>query len=270
MIIENDKAYIPMLAELWHKVFNDEKAYIDIFFDTVYSSCKTFAHFENGSIVSAFYLLDCKIRVDNKEFDGVYLYAAATDSRFRKRGIMSSLIEEAKSYCIKNEISFISLVPGAKELYNYYSNLGFQTAMYKNIAEAKSEAESGSTVNRCFAKTYLKSRQTALSNCFLWKEHELEYVFKCLEYSGICAYSGDGLAFIADKKSSCVKELLCSQSDLPRAFAEMSAMLGRNEFIFETPLDIGKRIPFGMIITFNESLKKEWSMNSIYMNLALD
>ncbi|MCM1364036.1 MAG: GNAT family N-acetyltransferase [Faecalibacterium sp.] len=270
MLIKSEEKYIEQLTKLWHDVFDDDEEYIKLFFDTVYKNSKTFAHFDGEKIVSVFYLLDCKIRYESCEYKGFYLYAAATDPDYRKRGLMSDLIEQAKQYCRDSNVSFISLVPGNEPLYAYYSKLGFQTAMYKNIVCINEKSNKQNIFVEADVDDYLKIRNTYNGNCFLWNKDELSYVFDCFDYCGIHAYRDKKCCVVADKKNHRVNELICDKLCLSETVEKLSGFFCGKEFTIETPYNIGERIKFGMICPIDAKLNREWSADDIYMNFALD
>lgn len=270
MLIENNQKFVPELKELWHNVFGDEYEYINLFFDSIYKNCKTFAHFENEKIVSVFYLLNCKIRFEGRIFNGCYLYAAATAPEFRKKGIMGKLLCEGQQYAKENGRDFICLVPGNTPLYDYYSKFGFVSAMYKSTAllhfdEEKAEA----SYQRIDNAEYDKRRFELTDNAFLWDEKELAYALECLSFYGSFAYKADDSVFIANKNEQSVAEFLCKkekQSEIGSAVC--SALQSKT---VRADGQSGEDIkPFGMIYPINNKLKRQWSQSDIYMNLALD
>lgn len=267
MLLAPEKKYIPRLRELWHNVFGDEYGYIDLFFDSVYFKSKIFAHFESDKIVSVFYLLDCKIRFENAMYDGYYLYAAATDPDFRKKGLMGSLIREGQVFAEKELKDFISLVPGNSQLYDYYAKFGFQSAMYKCVDEAERKNSEVFASEPADLEEYLKERFSLTSNAFLWEKDELQYVFDCFLYYDVFCKKSSDCFFIEDENDGVIKELLFANnkenglSDIFSLFPEKTiihSQYGKN------------KIPFGMILPINEKLKRQWSPSDIYMNLALD
>lgn len=269
MLIASDKKYIPSLKSLWHNVFGDEEGYIDLFFKKQYYSSKTFASFDGEEAVSALYLLPCKIRFEKKLYDGFYLYAAATDVNHRKKGIMKELIEEAFGFARDEKIDFISLVPANDHLYNYYSKLGFETAMYKSSKVAACFENDKICATRASAEEYLALRSGKTENSFLWESNEFEYVLDCFLYYGIIPYMTDDCAFILNKDERKICEFIGSDSAFESAASFVSEQCRKNEITADGP-GFEKRVPFGMIYPINNDLKRKWSMDDIYMNLALD
>ena len=133
MIIENEKKCIPSLKKLWKEVFKDEDELVDLFFENEYKYCKTFAVIKNNEVVSAFYLLNSKLKYEDKIYKGFYLYAASTKENERKKGHITALMKEAFAFAKKNNYDYISLVPSEESLYNYYSRFGFENLSYRYV-----------------------------------------------------------------------------------------------------------------------------------------
>lgn len=111
------------IISLWHDVFGDEEEYINFFLD----NCKNkscLGYFENEKLASMAFLIDCHYCGCN----GKYIYAVATDEKYRNKGYASKIIEEAK----RHMIDFLWLIPANEELFEYYSNRGFKTKLYSN------------------------------------------------------------------------------------------------------------------------------------------
>ena len=131
MRITPETADLTQLHTLWKDVFGDEDGYIDLFFSGAFHTSHPFAVIENGEVQSVLYLLDCQLQAGKQRYDGYYLYAAATKPQYRRRGLMRTLIEEAKAYMHESGKDFIVLVPATKPLYDYYEHFGFQTKLYR-------------------------------------------------------------------------------------------------------------------------------------------
>lgn len=270
MLLQSELKYSDELTTLWHTVFGDETEYIKLFFSSVYQKSKTFASFDGEKIVSVFYLLDCKLKFNKKKYNGYYLYAAATDPNYRNKGLMSALINEGKDYCRKNSIDFISLVPGESWLYSYYNRFGFKTAMYKYICKSDKTRFNQIDAAVIDAAQYTKLRNECLENAFIWQNDEMNYVLKCFDFYGIKPYRTADCCFLAGEKDYNVKELICQRDKLSSALSQVSAFFGGEAFEYQTVFPQGEKFPFGMICPINSELDRNWSVDDIYMNLALD
>lgn len=263
MLLDANEKYIHNLKLLWKNVFGDEDGYIDLFFKSQYNKSLTFAAFDKDMIICALYLLKCRINLCAQSYNGLYLYAAATDASYRKQGLMGKLINEAEQFAKENGCDFISLVPANEYLYTYYSKFGFKTAMYKapqSVSSAKVQNLFAEEISPC---EYNAKRNSIFTNAFLWDDSEMNYVFDCYDYYSMRAYSIDGIYFIADKNGEEIKEVLCRKDEIKKAENIFSSKIIQSPYTKE-------KEPFGMIYPINEKLKIELTSSVIYMNHALD
>jgi len=94
------------------------------FEDLLFLYCSQYCHtVEVGNkTVSMLFMLPIRVDFSDKSLNGAYLYAAATDKEYRKKGYMSQLIER-----VKKEYNFILLRPANDSLIKYYASLGFNS-----------------------------------------------------------------------------------------------------------------------------------------------
>jgi len=117
---------VPALMSNWHLCFGDEPSQIKPFFGSeAFSPENTLVYEENGAVVSQLFLIEGVMRKGCLLYPAFYIFAACTLKEYRGRGIMAQLIGEAVSYAKENGKEFIFLLPEEKELYDYYSKLGF-------------------------------------------------------------------------------------------------------------------------------------------------
>lgn len=129
---ESDKA---QLFSLWEEAFGDGRETVKRFFDTVIKTENTFVADNGDGVVSALYLIEADILTDKKKYKACYIYAAATQKRFRKMGIMSKLIEFAQALAVQRKADYLFLRPASEALYGYYAANGFRTAFYEKEQE---------------------------------------------------------------------------------------------------------------------------------------
>lgn len=112
---------------IYREAFNDpDTSYENALFENCYRYCKTLEL--DGEVVSMLFALPCSIDFSHKKADAIYLYAAATDEKFRGNGYMSELIEKLKS----DTDSIIFLRPATKELVGFYEKFGFKSIKTSN------------------------------------------------------------------------------------------------------------------------------------------
>lgn len=118
---KNNYEYIPQLKRLWMDTFDEKEQAVDLFFER----CKTFVSFYTASVdrkpVSMVFLVHSTLNGKKAH----YLCSAATSKEYRKRGIMSSLIEYAlEDACGKGDC-YSLLFPADDGLYGYYERFGY-------------------------------------------------------------------------------------------------------------------------------------------------
>lgn len=268
MFIESKEKYVPELSELWKTVFDDEDGYIALFFGSAYKSCKCFAHFENSKIVSALYLLDCSISLNQKLYEGCYLYAAATYAEHRGRGLMKKLIEEAKEYMKSRNKAFIALVPATASLYDYYSKFGFQTAMEKY--SGKAHPTKITVLKRTTSSSAFARKQKASFDRFIWTQENHRYAADCAAYYESELFESDNGIILTDKDS--VKEAFAQTPEECELLLDGCAGVVEKGATVDCPFELSgfEKKAFGMIYSEDEFIKERIKNKKIYMNLALD
>ena len=119
MILFSDKSLYSDIKQLWSEVFGDSDEMIDFFLNAfgqyIVVSC------ENNALMGMMTLLP----VGRKGKKGRYVYAVATGTRFRNRGVSTQLLEFAKKYIKANNEEFLVLVPADEGLFDFYAKRGF-------------------------------------------------------------------------------------------------------------------------------------------------
>ncbi len=277
MLIEPNEKYKKPLADLWHEVFGDDYDYINLLFSSEFDICDTFLKECDGKVVSALYLLRSNIDFEGKRYHGRYLYAAATSPEYRGKGIMAELINEAKLYCEKKKLDFISLVPANEGLYNYYSKFGFKTAMHRYETQVKNLSESNiSEITEITNSNEVnKLRHLLTENKFSYEKEDMQYAYSCI-IGADCSFRriSDDSYFITDEDSKTVYEFISSQDNLENNVKKLLSHFVGNIKIY-SPYDLreygeNRAVKFGMIYPINDELKRDWKYTDIYMNLALN
>lgn len=104
------------IIALWQEAFGDTAEDIEFFIDNV-QNAECINMTENGRLLAMFYFVDCFIGSRK----GKYIYAACTDKQFRKKGLMTELIDSVS----KSDYNFICLLPANEKLIDYYKKRGF-------------------------------------------------------------------------------------------------------------------------------------------------
>ncbi len=260
MLITDKEKYIDSLVSLWQEVFGDDEDYIRLYFKEAYFDGECFAETLGDKVVSALYLLKCIIKYRGRVYNGRYLYAAATLSEYRSKGLMPKLIEEAQRYCKHENLDFIALVPADDWLYDYYGRFGFKEAMYKykyRITDDYATMRAYRQISD--SDEFSKIRNTADCDMLIYNDIGCKYAFECLDYSKVRVFYIDDTSYYAEGE-----ELLCS--DVESAMNFINNLSGESVIYTNCPLEKAEKIRNGMIYYLNYELKNK----EIYMNIALD
>lgn len=119
---------IPALRQNWSASFGDTDEYLDFFFHRRFDCENTLVACVGKSPAAQLFLLPAKLRSGESELCVDYLFAAATHPKYRKQGIMSTLLSYARTLCAERGKDAIVLLPGSPSLYNYYAQRGYEKA----------------------------------------------------------------------------------------------------------------------------------------------
>ncbi len=263
MLIKDKEKYTDSLISLWKKVFGDDENYIKLFFKEAYFDGECFAEIVENEVVSAFYLLKCSIKFQGKIYSGRYLYAAATLTEYRGKGLMGKLIVEAQNYIKSEGLDFIALVPASDSLYDYYGKFGFNESMYKYRLEVNKEF---STL-RAFGEItdpdeFHEIRSSADCDMLIYNNIGNKYAFDCL------TFLGDRFFVINDRSYYIENEEFFSASAdfTDSADTLISNLCGESELFTNCALKNSEKVRNGMIYSADETTV----FKDIYMNIALD
>ena len=143
MIIDAPTACdIPALRALWKQAFGDTDEFLDAFFDTAFSSERARRVSIDGKTVAALYWFECTCRGERI----AYIYAVATDNRFRGRGLCTALMENTRAQLEALGYKAAVLVPGSFELFDFYKKRGYVTC--SRVSELCVSAKKGSALVR--------------------------------------------------------------------------------------------------------------------------
>lgn len=261
------------LKKLWSETFGDDDEYINLLFDFEYTPSECFAEIFDGEVISVLYLLKGYISSDKKNFEGRYLYAAATDRQHRGKGIMAKLIIEAQEYIKDKGLSFICLVPADEGLYGYYARFGFEAVMKNYVSSVSAEAKEMKEESAVIAD-YLKTRNYLSVPFFHFGNDEWKYALSCLDYAGFRVMKNTvDSYFIIDEDKNEVLEYISSVGNFTDNTESLLTKLSPGTTVV-SPYDLSdfcecKETRFGMIYFADVCLKK-YIGDGVYMNIALD
>ena len=103
------------ISLVWGEAFGDSFEDIKYFDDNTHNA-KCLAYYDNESICSLLYLVDCSLGEKN----GKYVYAVCTLKKYKSKGFATELLEYAK-----REYGSLCLIPANEVLIDFYKKRGF-------------------------------------------------------------------------------------------------------------------------------------------------
>ena len=185
-----DKKY---LNSLWQQVFQDSEDYVNRFFASYYQEGMVYTWKEDGVIVTVLYALPSLIKIPKRGegktafIKAAYLYAIATDPKYRGRHYLEQMLPALKKQLGENTVLF--LVP-EKGVIPYYQSLGLLCK--KSLTDSFVESPwSRQVITEDFldrmvisnlrdAGTYRSIREQAFHEKphVVWNEKEIAYAMK--------------------------------------------------------------------------------------------
>ena len=269
------------LKNLWMSCFDDSEKATELFFERNKNTYHAYAAILDGKIVSALYLIDCRLGEENAH----YLCGAATLPEYRKRGIMGELIEYSLNDAKSRGDRFSVLLPANVGLYRYYSALGYRTSCAVSVARITREQLSGIEHQMLDSPSAGRSRPTPTKileleniqsgfkkdNFLYWNNNYIRFAIDYYACYGVkTVFSKNALAVFEEENGVCnvfytiyndLKELKILL--LNNTKAEHFDIIGKcgEEFFYNS-----KKEKYGMA----RALSSKPLPNDIYIGITLD
>lgn len=122
---------LPHLLTLWQQAFGDSEEEARYYFDKRYQPGSLLvAQQPGGELGGMLSMLPLGLSGRDFALSARYVFAVATDLRFRNQGISSKLLTAAHQYAKEQGDSACVLVPAGDSLFDYYGKRGYQTAFW--------------------------------------------------------------------------------------------------------------------------------------------
>lgn len=270
------------LYALWQKTFGDEPAVIDRFFPCVTPNDIVVCG-ENGNPVSALYMPRVKLGCGEKTLSAAYIYAAATDTAYRGRGLMTALLQFAAENAQRQSLDGLYLVPAEPTLFDYYGARGFVTTFFKKLvqysrSELKALCENSASVFPLSAPQFFTTREQALQEIWhpAYAETILDFsLFLNKKYGSETLLTDCGYAVYETEENTVQVTDFCCQSGKEAAL--LGALLQKTnavKYAFSMPVPrqfgtaSGKIVPAGMWQPLSKSAKQTEILNG-YIGITL-
>lgn len=117
---------IPALRNLWKEAFGDTDEFLDVFFSVAFSCDRAMCVTSDGEMMGALYWFNCE-HCGNPV---AYVYAVATAKAKRGQGICHKLMEHTHNHLKCLGYKGVILVPGSRELFEFYKGMGYETCSF--------------------------------------------------------------------------------------------------------------------------------------------
>ena len=243
ILADNEKNRIRALYE---EVFDDTKEFVDYYFSSYVQNTFNFVCEENGDLVGMATIHTKRIMVSKNECKAGYVYAVATKSSHRGRGIMKSILSEIDEYAFENDYDYLYLIPVNPAI---YEGLGYELVRCKkeivvdlsydkccnDIAVKKlSQEDAGEFAE--FAENFYENKVSILCN----ESYILENLQRLsIKNSGIYCILHKvydkilGLAFVEDDDELLVDSLICADSDVELCMKAVADGLGADRITYK-------------------------------------
>lgn len=272
------------LAALWREAFGEGERETALFFRNRWRPQDSLVVEENGKVVSALYLLPCRMETSIGSVQAHYIYGAATLQSFRGKGYMGALIEAAAKVGQARGDYASVLLPGEERLYEFYRRFGYRTVFgVEEITLSREEIfshVSGSAGSRILTgregaairDRCLKGRKGSI----LWDASAVQYALwshkmakgsSVLLPGGYCLVTCDGL----------VMEWMGSSTAAWQALAEVIRQTGGDSLQVRLPVGSsllprrGKVCPWGMMRPLHSSVLEGFPADGTpYLGLTME
>lgn len=238
-----------LLTNLWKQAFGDERAYIDVFFETAYAPERSLGAWVDDTLAGTLYWFDCIL--DGERV--AYLYAVATDRNFRGQGIASALMERTEAILRDRGYAAAVLSPGSESLFRFYQRLGYVTGGFRK--EQPVLAGAPVPVQELDGEEYARVRRGLLPAGGIRQEGEnLAFLARFARF-----YAGEGFCAAVFRGDAFCPEYLGAEKLLPGFLGAV----GLEAASVRLP---GGEVPVAMI----KELKKGALPNPFYLGFPFD
>lgn len=273
----------PAVKTLWQSSFADSPEYIDFAMDGLEAISHGLAAFDGNKLVSMLFLLKAVLCLDGEACDVRYVYGVATETAYRKRGILRELDAAAAELARSEGAKAMVLIPAEPWLFGVYQRLGYRTRFYGTEGTLSPSVQSGAVLLPCSPGDFLTLRRENLRKrdnyCDFYPELcEYRYYEYLFPYAGrphgeiYRVESGKTVGYTVgycDGKRYVIQETDLSGWALAEAAGALKESVGADSVTVMG--QTGKRFPLGMIKLLDPSLdKNRVRLADLYMNLMFN
>ncbi len=234
------------IINLWQKTFGDTREYIESFIVVFSDKAEFLIKEADGKVVSMLCMIDCTMAADSKEYKGRYIYACATDENYKKRGLITELLDDARIRAEKEDCDFLVLVPANDALFDFYEKRGYSKFFKVKVIEipgrilkilAKGDATEAVTSVEEINK--MRKLLTKRPNV-LWSDEQISFINGVYpsENSKVLYAPNVGYAFLREENKTVYVDEICAGA---QDFCKMLGVIDKNteaeNYCFNVPVD---------------------------------
>lgn len=123
------------IRALWEICFPDDTGFNDYFFAHVFALDTVVLYELEGRIAAMVQILPYSVRIDEETVPATYIYGACTHPGFRRKHLMSALLEWSFAYDREHGVQASMLIPQEKWLFDFYRPFGYEPAFVLSTTE---------------------------------------------------------------------------------------------------------------------------------------
>lgn len=233
----------PRLKALWADAFGDTPESLDAYFSHRHMDGNMLVDARDATVAGMLTMLPVTLSsTGGQAYPGRYIFAVATDGRYRNLGVSTALLEAAHAYMKGLDEAAAVLAPASQSLFGFYGNRGYKTAFYLdavtlNAAELPPFPRRG-RFRECSGADYTRLRDTAFQNSRLyvrWEESAVTFAVQTfVRTGGVTALFWEGghgcAAWEKTEDGILVRELALPDGDYPTALAVLHGQLNAKRY----------------------------------------
>lgn len=250
------------LKKLWGDIFGDAPEMVEAYFAHRHRDENMLVEIQSDDIAGMLSMLPLRLASPGKSFPARYIYAVATDIRYRNQGVSTRLLDYAHLFMQGRGEAAAILVPASPSLFDFYGKRGYKTAFsldtvryeYTNLPPFPRDGYFAP----CAPEEYASLRDKAFSSSRLyacWDENSVAYAVLSFGPEGgvtkLSSGNGGGCAaWERQEDTVLIRELAITNMDVPTALAVLHKMLNAKAYRVRLPensLPGASALPFGMI-----------------------
>jgi predicted N-acetyltransferase YhbS len=250
------------LKKLWGDIFGDSPEMVEAYFAHRHRDENMLVETQNEDIAGMLSMLPLRLTSPGRSFPARYIYAVATDIKYRNQGVSTRLLDYAHAFMQGRGEAAAILVPASPSLFDFYGKRGYITAF--SLDTVRFEAANLPPAPRdgrfasCTPGVYTSLRDKAFLSSRLyacWDEESAAYAVMAFGPEGGVTRlsSGDGEGCAAWERQDdvvLVRELALVNMDVYTALAVLHKALNAKAYqvrLPESSFSGANTLPFGMI-----------------------